>query len=164
MEFEFAQNLRLHTPFILKEPGQIKTPNAWFCQRYPEQFLQFGSPFLELSDHQTICVSLNIDFFAACLGGRKDFGHHVVYFEPEMQWYFKDSDGIFKSTSPEKLANLYRALMMKCAQDMPTQVHKLNLFHEFRSDKVAKSVVSRAKSVLAASDVEASFFSGQLMC
>ena len=33
---------------------------------------------------------------------------------------------------------------------MPTQVHKLNLFHEFRSDKVAKAVVNRAKSILAA--------------
>jgi hypothetical protein len=46
--------------------------------------------------------------------------------------------------------------MMKCAQEMPAQVHKLNLFHEFRSDKTAKAVVNRAKSVLAA---DSSFFS-----
>jgi hypothetical protein len=145
--------LRLHTPepFILKNLRPI-TPNAWLVQRYPEQFHQFGSPFLEVSDaNQTICASINTDFFAACLGGRRDLGHHVVYFEPECAFYFKDSDNIFRSTTPEKLANQYRALIMKCAEEMPAQVHKLNLFHEFRSDKTSKAVVNRAKSILAAS-------------
>src|SRR5579859_1495579 len=85
MVSEFSQNLSLYKPepFILKELAATKTPNAWFGQRYPEQFHQFGSPFLELTDQQTICVSLNTDFFAACLGGRKELGHHTVYFEPE---------------------------------------------------------------------------------
>jgi hypothetical protein len=46
--------------------------------------------------------------------------------------------------------------MMKCASEMPGNVHKLNLFHEFRSDRISKAVVQRAKSVLAA---ESSFFS-----
>jgi hypothetical protein len=73
-----------------------------------------------------------------------------------MQFFFKDWDNIYKPTCPEKLANLYRALIMKCAQEMPAQVHKLNLFHEFRSDKVSRAVVQRAKSVLAA---DSSFFS-----
>jgi hypothetical protein len=34
---------------------------------------------------------------------------------------------------------------------MPANVDKLNLFHEFRSDKTARAVVNRAKSILAAS-------------
>ena len=67
-------------------------------------------------------------------------------------FYFKDSDGKYKTTTNEKLANLYRAILMKCAQEMPAQVHKLNLFQEFRSDKVAKAVVHRAKSILAANE------------
>lgn len=54
------------------------------------------------------------------------------------------------------MANLYRALLMKCAQEMPANVHKLNLFVEFRSDKNSKAVVNRAKSILAA---DSSFFS-----
>jgi len=37
-----------------------------------------------------------------------------MYFEPGMQWYVKDSDRVFKPTTAEKLANLYRGLMMNC--------------------------------------------------
>lgn len=160
------QTLKLYEPdrvaSLNLENPEPKTPNEWFVQRFRWAFEQFGSPFLELVEPvdqfsvQVLPVSLNLDFFAGVLGGRRDLGHHVVYFEPEMQWYFRDWDGIFKITSGEKLANLYRALMMKCAQDMPGNVHKLNLFHEFRSDKTAKAVVQRAKSVLAADSL---FFS-----
>ena len=73
-----------------------------------------------------------------------------------MQWYFLDSDGIYKTTSPKKLATLYRALMMKCAQEMAANVHKLNLFYEWRSDRTCKAIVQRAKAILAA---DQSFFS-----
>jgi len=167
-----GENIALTRPELLKlfepsfnhfdEPAVPKTPNAWFVQRYPEAYEKCGSPFLELVEPvdqfsvQVLPISINLDFFASVLGGRKDLKHHVVYFEPEMMWYFKDSDGIFKSTSAEKMANQYRALLMKCAQDMPQSVHKLNLFHEWRSDKTAKAVVQRAKSILAA---DSSFFS-----
>jgi len=159
------QNLKLYEPDRFhydQEPPQPKTPNEWFGQKYPEQVEIYGSPFLELHEPldqfsvQVLPILINTDFFAGMLGGRCDFGHHVIYFEPEMQFYFKDSDNIYKPTTPEKLANLYRALMMKCAQDLPANVHKLNLFHEFRSDKVAKQVTNRAKSILAA---DSSFFS-----
>jgi len=167
-----GENIALTHPQYLKvfeprfnqfnEPQQPKTPNAWFVQHYPEAYEKCGSPFLELVEPvdqfsvQVLPISINPDFFASVLGGRRDLGHHVVYFESEMMWYFKDSDGIFKSTSPEKLANHYRALLLKCCQDMPQSVHKLNLFHEWRGDKTAKAVVQRAKSILAA---ETSFFS-----
>ena len=101
-------------------------------------------------------VSINLDFFAGVLGGRKDLEHHVVYYQPEMEWYFLDGDGIYKPTTAEKLANLYRALIIKCASEMPGNVHKLNLFHEWRSDKTSKAIIHRAKSILAA---DSSFFS-----
>ena len=99
-------------------------------------------------------LSINLDFFGSVLSGRKDLGHHVVYYE--LAWYYRDSDGIYKTTTADKLANLYRALMMKCCQEMPQNVHKLNPFHEWRGNKCARSVVQRAKSILAA---DSSFFS-----
>ena len=168
MEKELGLNrpdqLKLYEPslFNFGTASVPKTPNEWFVQRYPWVYEKCGSPFLELVnvidsfDTQILSLSINHDFFASVLGGRKDLGHHVIYFEPEMQWYFRDWDGVFKSTTAEKLMNLYRALMMKCCQDMPGNVHKLNLFHEWRGDKTAKLVVQRAKSILAA---DSSFFS-----
>ena len=157
------QNLKVYQPdrFAFDQQRQEpNTPNQWFVQHYPKAYANHGSPFLELVEQvdsaQVLPVSINIDFFAAVLGGRKDLGHHTVYYEPEMQFYFKDSDGIYKTTTAEKLANLYRTLMVKCCQDLPANVHRLNLFHEWRSDRVAKQVVSRAKSILAA---DQSFFS-----
>jgi hypothetical protein len=167
MDAQFnTANLKIYSPeqnIFNSGASEIPaTPNEWFAQRYPEQIKRFGSPFLELHQAvdpltvQILPVSINIDFFAGVLGGRKDLRHHNIYFEPEMQWYFLDSDGIYKSTSAEKLANLYRALMMKCAEEMPGNVHKLNLFQEFRSDRTSKAVVQRAKNI---SQADASFFS-----
>lgn len=157
------QHLKLYEPprfsFDKTEP---KTPNEWFGQRYPEAYQNHGSPFLELVQPidqftvQVMPITLNHDFFGSVLGGRKDLGHHVIYFEPEMQWYFLDWDGVYKPTTAEKLQNLYRALLMKCAGEMPANVHKLNLFHEWRSDRTSKLIVQRAKSILAA---DQSFFS-----
>lgn len=156
------EQLRLFEPRLVfnHSPQKPTTPNEWFGQRYPLAYEKCGSPFLELVQldnfsEQVLSISLNHDFFASVLGG-KDLGQHVIYFEPEMQWYFRDSDLIYKTTTAEKLMNLYRALLMKCAQDMPAQVHKLNLFHEFRLDKNARLVLQRAKSMLAA---DQSYFS-----
>jgi hypothetical protein len=161
-----AKNLEVYSgnksPGLPNERSEPKTPNEFFAQLYPEQNEIYGSPFIELTQpvdqftHQILPVSINLDFFAGILGGRKDLGHHVVYYECEMAWYFKDVDEIYRSTTAEKLQNLYRALLMKCSEVMPAQVHKLNLFHEFRSDRVAKQVTGRAKSILAA---DTSFFS-----
>ena len=84
------------------------------------------------------------------LGGDERLGHRVIYFEPDLQWWFLDSDGFFKPTTDEKLGTLLRALLMKCAQDLPESVNKLNLCMEFRSDKKIREIVNRAKSILAA--------------
>jgi len=61
-----------------------------------------------------------------------------------------------KPTSPEKLQSLYCGLLIRSAQELNNDTSKLNLFHEFRSDKIAKQVTNRAKSILAA---DSSFFS-----
>jgi hypothetical protein len=155
--------LKLHTPkpIIPGEPEPALTPNSWWVERYPEAYHNHGSPFLELTEQsdrfntQISPVTINTDFMAGALGGRRDLGHAIVYFEPELAWYFKDSDGIFKVTTADKLMNQFRALMMKCAQDMPANVHKLNLVHEWRGDRTCKAILMRAKSILAA---DSSFF------
>jgi hypothetical protein len=139
-----------------------RTPNSWFVARYPAAYRLHGSPFMELTQQvdqfqpNVLPVTINTDFMACALGGRQDYGHHVVYFEPELAWYYMESDGIYRITTSEKLAHQYRALMMQCAQDMPANIHKLNLVNEWRSDKTAKTIVQRAKSILAANS---SFFS-----
>ena len=144
---------------------QKLTPAIWFAEKFPDQTNQFGCPFLEM--RESSCdgfsrvnpISINIDFFAAMLGGDKRLGHSVIYFEPELQFYYREPmQNIYKSTSPEKLQNYYRAMMLRCVQELGNETDKLNLFVEFRSDKTAKAVVNRAKSILAA---DQSYFSVQ---
>jgi len=74
-----------------------------------------------------------------------------------MQFYYREPVlQLYKPMTAEKLQNQFRAMLMRCAKELPGENSKLNLCCEFRSDKVARSVVNRAKSVLAAS---ADFFS-----
>src|SRR5476649_2880939 len=73
---------------------QNLTPAIWFAQHFPEQTNQFGRSFLEM--RESSCdgfsrvnpISINIDFFAAMLGGDSRLGHSVIYFEPELQFYY----------------------------------------------------------------------------
>lgn len=145
------------------EKPDAKTPSQWFALKFPDAVKKFGCPFLEM--RQTSCdgftkiipVSLNTDFFAGMLAGDPGHGHSVVYYEPELQfYYFEPLQKIYKPTTPEKLQNFYRAMILRCAQELRGEIDKLNLFNEFRSDKNAKAVTNRAKSILAAS---ADFFS-----
>ena len=81
-------NLNLHQPkqFVygeLNEPPP--TPNGWWVERYPDAYENHGSPFLELTEQadrfatQILPVTINTDFFAAALSGRRDLGLHVIY-------------------------------------------------------------------------------------
>ena|GEM_PF-3999494 len=108
MEPETFTRLELNLPqSSLFEKPLPKTPSEWFALKFPEAVNRFGCPFLEM--RQTSCdgflrivpVSINLDFFAAMLGGDSGLGHSVIYFEPEMQWYFRDLDNIFKPTTVE---------------------------------------------------------------
>jgi len=139
-----------------------RKPNPYFQQLFPSHTAQYGPAFLEL--HETFCdgftkvtpISINVDIFASIFSD-PSLNMSVVYFEPEMQfYYFEPLQNIYKPTTPEKLQNLYRALLIRSAQELNNDTNKLNLFHEFRSDKTAKAIVNRAKSILAA---ESSFFS-----
>jgi hypothetical protein len=144
-------------------PTRPGTPSLWFAQKFPDQVKKYGCPFLEIRQSSCDGVSLitpvhiNVDFFAAMLGGDERLGHSVVYFEPELCFYYREPIlQLYKATSPEKLQTYYRAMILRCLQEMTSDVSKINMFAEFRSDKTAKSVVQRAKSVLAA---DSSFFS-----
>jgi hypothetical protein len=139
------------------------TPNIWFEQRFPSQAKQFGPAFLELRQTneagytRTTPISINIDFFASIYSDPQ-LSLSVVYFEPEMEFYYNTAfQPVFRPVSQEKLQNLYRGFLIKCAQSFNDEVNILNLFHEFRSDKIAKQVTNRAKSILAA---DHTFFSG----
>lgn len=160
MATEIFGRLELNLPkqHFLEQPQAPKTPSEWFALKFPEAARKYGCPFLEM--RQASCdgfvsivpVSINSDFFAGMLGGDSSLGHSVVYFEPEMQfYYFEPLQNLYKPTSPEKLQNYYRAMVLRCAQELAGEVDKLNLFQEFRSDKTSKAVVQRAKSILAAS-------------
>ena len=140
-----------------------KTPSEWFSCKFPQQARIYGCPFLELVEPlgdgiNTINpLSLNIDFLASIIGGDKRLGHKVVYIESEMTFYYYDClDHIYKATSEDKLGNLMRALLIRCAEELPNTVHKLNLFLTFRSDKTIRSIIHRGKSICAADD---SYFS-----
>jgi len=146
----------------MKNPIEAHSPNQYFQRRFPSHTLQFGPAFLELRDsNQSFLkitpLSLNIEFFASIFSDPA-LSLRVVYFAPEMQFYYCVDllQPIFKPVSPEKLMSLYRGLLIRCAKSLSSETNILNLFEEFRSDKVAKTVIQRAKSILAA---DPSFFS-----
>jgi hypothetical protein len=133
------------------------TPSEWFSKMFPVQAKIHGCPFIELAEDTADGLKKinpqapNLDFLASILGGDEKMGHKVIYLEGEMQfYYFNPRDRIFKPTSDQKLANLLRAFLIRCAEELPESVHKLNLFLEFRSDKIIRAVIHRAKSILAA--------------
>lgn len=139
------------------------TPNEWFALRFPQQVKTYGSPFLEQVERRLDSarkikpIAPNLDFFAAILGGDSGIGHQVVYLEGEMNFYFYDpKDHLYKSVSDDKLGNLIRGYLIRCAEQMPEDCDKMNLFYFFRGDKLVRNIVHRAKSILAAHD---SFFS-----
>src|ERR1019366_5987535 len=96
-------------------------------------------------------IVLNYDFFAGMLGGDVKLSHSIIYYEPEMMFYYREPVlQVYKPTTAEKLQNYYRAMLLRSAQELNAETDKLNLFAEFRSDKNARAVTNRAKSVLAA--------------
>jgi len=143
----------------LNEP---KTATDWFVEKFPDQVRTYGSPFLEertrtqTGTTSSTPVVFNTDCLAACLGGDQRLGHTVIYYTEELQFYYYDPrDQMYHSTTPEKMGNLLRALLARCASEVPGEAHIFNLFSTFRTDAAVKSVVNRAKSILAA---ETSFF------
>ena len=155
-------------PFAFRDvavpPPKPATPSEWFAGRFPAEVKRWGCPFLEevVEDRTTgrktiTAVSMNDCFFAAALSDSQ-LGHSVVYFESEQQWfYLEPRDGFFyHPTSEAKLMNLLSSLMVRCAEEMPACVDKVNLFVKFRDEQQLKAVIKKARSVLAADET---FFS-----
>jgi len=143
-------------------PQDIKTATEWFCLMFPTQTKVFGSPFLEQTGQDQYGLSTssplvpNLDCLAACLGGDERLGHRVIYYVPELQFYYYDlADQMYHATTDAKMGNLYRALLARCAAEVKGEAHIANVFHTFRTDIYVKGVVNRCKSILAASE---SFF------
>ncbi len=144
---------------------RIHMPSQWFALRYPEHAERWGAPFMEHTvlllrdshpEEEVNPYAINDDFFAAILGGDKQFGHSVIFYQPEQTFYFKDYDGWFYPVSEQKLTCLLSNLLIRCAQEMPRKVHIHNLFVEFRKPEQLRSIILKAKSMLA---VSAEFFS-----
>ncbi|MEQ2008276.1 MAG: hypothetical protein ABMA26_15890 [Limisphaerales bacterium] len=101
-------------------------------------------------------TALNDNFFASTLSDSQ-LGHRVIFYEPERQWYFLEPrDDRFHPTSEAKLMTLLSALLVRCAEEMPSTVDKVNLFVEFRDEECLKAVVKKARSIL---EADATFFS-----
>ncbi|NBV23925.1 MAG: hypothetical protein EBS05_18655 [Proteobacteria bacterium] len=140
-----------------------QTPSEWFARRYPAEAKRWGCPFLEaVSEDSTTgrktisAVSANDCFLAATLSDSQ-LGHSVVFYEAEQQWFFLDPrDGLYHPTSEPKLMDLLSCLLVRCAEEMPVNIDKVNLFVKFRADDQLKAVIKKARSVLAA---DATFFS-----
>jgi hypothetical protein len=133
-------------------------PIKWFAAKFPDAAAKYGCPFLEMRSSScdgfsTINpVVLNTDFFAGMLAGDAKLGHCVVFNEADLTFYYREPlQNVFRPTTSEKLQNYYRAMMIRCAQELGGETDKLNLFAEFRSDKNARAVTTRAKSILACS-------------
>ena len=132
-------------PHVLTSPDL----NPHFSQLFPLQTKQFGPAFLELDQNsQNTPLCLNHDFFAASLA---DLGLEVVYFEPERTFYYREPFlNLHKPVTAEKLQSLFRGLVLRASKLLGSVNSKLNIWAEFVSDKQARLVLSRAKSVLAA--------------
>lgn len=140
------------------------TPGEWFARRYPAAVEQWGAPMLEavVADAQgnklVRPLELNDNFFAAILSD-PHFGHSVVYFQPEQQWFFHDPvDQLYHPTSEEKLIALLSALLARCAGEMPKNTDLIQLFCRFREEGKLKAVAKRARAIHAA---DRSFFDNE---
>ena len=144
---------------IQHELRLVSTPNEFFQAKFPDHVKQFGPAFLEVresgADFSRITpVTLNVDVWASCLSDNS-MGMSVVYFQPELEWYYLEPIAkLYKPTTPERLACLYRGLMMRCFLEV-RDTNKFALFHQFRDDPTSKAVVNRAKSIFS---VEQDFF------
>jgi len=158
--------LKGHTPVhpFLQEyqAPTIATPSEWLGSEYPH-LLKWGPPFLEVKystpgqADRVRPVSMNVDWFAAMLGGQKLLGHDVVYFEPEKQFYFLDWHGCYVPTTEEKLRTVLSQQFLRCAEALQKNVDFEWLFIKYRSKEQLDEVIQKAKSILA---VRNDFFHG----
>jgi hypothetical protein len=98
---------------------------------------------------------VNEDFFAAVVGGDKGLGHQVIFYQPELSWFFFDPAAEkYLPTSEGKLRLFISNVMMMCAEAMNQRFVDVEpLFGgAFRSDKGLKAVIGRAEAMHAAGE------------
>jgi hypothetical protein len=141
-------------PLAEKEPA---TPSEWFGKLFPRIQQRFGPAFLESVSIRTDGqrrlnpVSMNEDFMAGTLGGDEKLKHKIVFFTVESTFYFFDPrTDLFAPTTEEKLKLLASQMLVRCAQAMPRSVHIDPLFNRFRDEDSLRSIVKKAKALLAA--------------
>jgi hypothetical protein len=155
-------SLELNTGLLEQQfdqwPRKPESASDWWCLMFPDQARVYGCPFLEERRQDGIGMvtksplSPNLDFLAACLGGDERLGHRTIFYVPEQQFYFYDTrTQMFHATTPEKLGNLLRGFLSRCASVVKGDAAKFQLFHALRQESVVKAVVNRCKSILAAS-------------
>jgi len=147
---------------------KIKSASQWFCFHFPDQAKKYGAPFLEnristIDGFSSISpIAPNLDFMASILGGDKRLGHSVIYWPRECLFYYLDPiDKLYHPTTEPKLGDLMRGYLARCAIEVPKDVNVYHLFTTFRTDRIIKQIVERAKSILMASE---DFFSATSQC
>jgi hypothetical protein len=131
-----------------------QSPSESFSRKFPEQAESYGPPILEATypelNHSSriSAEALNEDFFAALLGGDRRLNHHVVFYQPEHQFYFFDSRlDHYAATTEEKLKTLVSQYVIRCAEQMPSEVDVKDLFVELRSEDNLKQIIKKARSL-----------------
>lgn len=140
------------------EEQVLKTPSDYFQLKYPSLTQRFGPAFLEvhwLDDVGLLnvdCDEINIDLFAAIIGGTDDRSK-VVYYEPEHRFYRMDTlAGHFKIVSEETLKFGLSQELLHCASyfsEHRQRVSITNIFKRFRREEVLDAILKRAEGLLA---------------
>jgi hypothetical protein len=161
-----VQLSRGEVPFAFRDiniPAQPPaTPSEWFGRRFPAEVKRWGCPFLEevavdrVTGKKRITATALNDCFLASTLSDSQLGHSVVFLESEQQWFFLDPhDQLYHSTSETKLTTLLSCLLVRCAEEMPSTVDKVNLFVKFRDDQQLKAVVKKGRAIL---EADSTFF------
>src|SRR5438045_4019058 len=104
---------------IIKESA-LEISSDYFFVKFPKLTKVFGPAFLEANSLdmdgylRIDPVEINVDLFAAVLGG-DDQKIRTVYYQPEHQWYSLDPVlGYFGSASEEKLKLELSQHLIRC--------------------------------------------------
>ena len=154
------QRVRGYAPVMLRHSSGNPvrwTPNSWFAALFPDEKKRYGDAFYE---EETLNINgrrvrtprvLNEDFFAAILGGEKRLGHRMVHLPGEGFLFYDPKVDAFCSVSDEKVEILLSNYLLKCAEQMGSDVDTKPLFQDHRRPMALAAVVKKARSLLAAS-------------
>lgn len=143
-------------PEAYEQHEVLKTPSDYIEARYPTLTKMFGPAFLEahwLDSNQFLNiepVEINVDLFAAILGGDES-RCKLVYYLPDEQWYAYDPVlGYFTTTTEENLKLRLSQELIHCVAYLNQRpfVRIQSIFTKFRSEKVLETILKRASAML----------------